>query len=47
VDYKFVELNPFGNTTNVALGDPRYEKLNAHCFAKCKGTFITKLNGDL
>jgi len=38
--YKFVELNPFGNIMDVPLGDPHYEKLNAHCYAKCKEIFL-------
>jgi hypothetical protein len=42
--YKFVELNPFGNITDMALGDPRYEKLNVRCSAKCNETFYSKVN---
>ncbi len=41
---KFVELNPFNCIMNMLLGDPRYEKLNAHCFAKCNETFCNKVN---
>jgi hypothetical protein len=41
--YKFLELNPFGSITDVALGDPRYEKLNACCSAKCNETFYNKI----
>jgi len=38
--YKFVELNPFGNIMDMPLGDPQYEKLNAHCSAKCNEIFL-------
>ncbi len=41
--YKFVELDPFGKITDMALGDPRYEKLNVHCFAKCDEILCNKV----
>jgi hypothetical protein len=33
--YKFVALNPFGNSIDMPFSDPHYENLNVYCFAKC------------
>ncbi len=41
--YKFVELNPFGNITNVLPNDLRYAEFIAPCSAECDETFCTKV----
>ncbi len=41
--YKYEELNPFSNITNVPLGDPWYGKLNVCCSTKCDETFCNKV----
>jgi hypothetical protein len=41
--YKFVELNPFSNITDVFLDDLRYAKSIALCPTKCDETFCNKV----